>query len=259
MTIFAVMCAGLFPLIHMGRPWLFYWLIPYPNWRGPLWVNFRSPLVWDFFAISTYFTISLVFWYVGLIPDLATLRDRVRPGWYRQLGGLLQPGLERLVSAPGATTRSSTCCWPAWPRRWSSRCTRWSAPTSPPPLLPGWHTTIFPPYFVAGAIFSGMAMVLTLMLVARKVMHLEDYITAAPRRRHDQADADHELPGGPGLRHRVLHRLYMGNPYETFTFLNRAFGPLWLGLLASWCSATSSSLSCSGSGPSARHLLGWSS
>ena len=98
MTIFAVICAGLFPVIHMGRPWLFYWIIPYPNWRGPLWVNFRSPLIWDFFAIGTYFMISLVFWYVGLIPDLATLRDRLRPGWYRRLVGLLQPGLERLLS-----------------------------------------------------------------------------------------------------------------------------------------------------------------
>src|SRR5487761_1804039 len=82
MTLFAVVCAGLFPIIHMGRPWLFYWIFPYPNWRGPLWVNLRSPLVWDFFAISTYLTVSLVFWYVGLIPDLATLRDRLRPGWY---------------------------------------------------------------------------------------------------------------------------------------------------------------------------------
>src|SRR6202521_1721651 len=92
MTLFAVMCAGLFPVIHMGRPWLFYWVIPYPNWRGPLWVNFRSPLVWDFFAISTYFLISLIFWYVGLISDLATLRDRVRPGWYRRFVGLFSLG-----------------------------------------------------------------------------------------------------------------------------------------------------------------------
>ncbi len=97
MTIFAVICAGLFPVIHMGRPWLFYWVIPYPNWRGPLWVNFRSPLVWDFFAIGTYFLISLMFWYVGLIPDVATLRDRLRPGWYRRLIEFLEPGLERLL------------------------------------------------------------------------------------------------------------------------------------------------------------------
>ena len=87
MTLIAVLCAGLFPVIHMGRPWLFYWIVPYPNWRGPLWVNFRSPLLWDFFAIATYFLISLIFWYVGLIPDLATLRDRLRPGWYRRLAG----------------------------------------------------------------------------------------------------------------------------------------------------------------------------
>ena len=176
MTIFAVMCAGLFPIIHMGRPWLFYWMFPYPNTRGSLWVNFTSALAWDFFAISTYFLISLTFWYVGLLPDLATVRDRAKPGWRRRLlaffslgwngsyrtwhryeivylllAGLATPlvvSVHSIVSSDFATS-----------------------------VLPGWHATIFPPYFVAGAIFSGMAMVLTLMLIARKVMHLEDYIT----------------------------------------------------------------------------------
>ena len=173
---FAVICAGLFPVIHMGRPWLFYWMVPYPNWRGPLWVNFRSPLVWDFFAIGTYFTISLVFWYVGLIPDLATLRDRVRPGWYRRFVGFLSLGwngsyrtwhryeVVYLLLAGLAT--------PLVVSVHSVVSTDFAAA-----LLPGWHSTIFPPYFVAGAIFSGMAMVLTLMLLVRKAMHLEDYIT----------------------------------------------------------------------------------
>jgi molybdopterin-containing oxidoreductase family membrane subunit len=176
MTLFAVVCAGLFPVIHMGRPWLFYWMAPYPNYRGPLWINFRSPLVWDFFAISTYFLISLVFWYVGLVPDLATLRDRTRPGWYQRflaffslgwtgsarawqhyeslyllLAGLATP---LVVSVHTVVSTDFACS-----------------------LLPGWHTTIFPPYFVTGAIFSGLAMVLTLMLIARKTLHLESYIT----------------------------------------------------------------------------------
>jgi molybdopterin-containing oxidoreductase family membrane subunit len=228
MTLFAVTCAGLFPIIHMGRPWLFYWIFPYPNWRGPLWVNLRSPLVWDFFAISTYFTISLVFWYVGLIPDLATLRDRLRPGWYRGLvsffslgwngayrtwrryeivymllAGLATPlvvSVHSVVSADFAAAR-----------------------------LPGWHTTIFPPYFVTGAIFSGMAMVLTLMLIARKVMGLEDYLT----HRHIEAMTKLVLTTSclVGLAYAIefFTALYLGNRYESFTFLNRAFGPLGWG------------------------------
>ncbi|MCP5045324.1 MAG: polysulfide reductase NrfD, partial [bacterium] len=176
MTIFAVMCAGLFPLIHMGRPWLAFFVFPYPNTRGPLWINFRSALCWDVFAISTYFLISLGFWYIGLVPDLATLRDRTKSkvkrvlcrffslGWdgsmrtwnryetvYMLLAGLATPlvfSVHTIVSMDFATS-----------------------------LVPGWHTTVFPPYFVSGAIFSGLAMVLTLMLIARKTMRLEDYIT----------------------------------------------------------------------------------
>jgi molybdopterin-containing oxidoreductase family membrane subunit len=225
MTLFAVMCAGLFPLIHMGRPWLAYWMLPYPNQRGSLWVNFRSPLVWDFFAISTYFTISLVFWYVGLLPDLATVRDRSGSrrlgrvlgwfslGWdgsyrtwhryelvYLILAGLATPlvvSVHSIVSTDFATS-----------------------------VLPGWHTTIFPPYFVAGAIFSGMSMVLTLMLIARKVMSLEDYITY----RHIDAMARLVLVTGSlvGLAYAIefFTALYSGNPYEQFAFLNRALGPL---------------------------------
>src|SRR5207247_1092202 len=166
-----------FPLIHMGRPWMFFWMLPYPNTCGSLRVNFRSPLIWDFFAISTYFTISAVFWYVGLLPDLATIRDRAPHdrrsqiigwfslGWdgsystwhryevvYLLLAGLATPlvlSVHSVVSMDFATA-----------------------------VVPGWHTTIFPPYFVAGAIFSGMAMVMTLLVPARWIMKAEDVITA---------------------------------------------------------------------------------
>jgi Ni/Fe-hydrogenase subunit HybB-like protein len=224
MTLFAVMCAGIFPLIHMGRPWLAYWIAPYPNTRGSLWVNFRSPLVWDFFAISTYFLVSLIFWYVGLIPDLATVRDRTPPGWRRRLlaffslgwdgsfrtwhryetvylllAGLATPlvvSVHSIVSSDFATA-----------------------------VIPGWHTTIFPPYFVAGAIFSGMAMVLTLMLVARKVMHMENYITL----RHIDPMCKLVLATsclvGAAYATEVFVALYSGNPYEQFMMVNRMAGP----------------------------------
>jgi molybdopterin-containing oxidoreductase family membrane subunit len=225
MTIFAVICAGLFPVIHMGRPWLFFWMVPYPNSRGPLWINFFSALTWDCFAIFTYFVISLVFWYVGLLPDLATVRDRLRPGvrqrlvrffslgwngsyrtWHRYevvyllLAGLATPlvvSVHSIVSMDFATS-----------------------------LLPGWHATIFPPYFVAGAIFSGMAMVLTLMIIARKVAHLEDYITV----RHVDAMSKLVLAtsGLVGLSYAIefFTALQSPNPYEHFVFLNRVLGPL---------------------------------
>jgi molybdopterin-containing oxidoreductase family membrane subunit len=225
MTIFAVICAAVFPVIHMGRPWLFYWVIPYPNWRGPLWINFRSPLIWDFFAIGTYFLISLLFWYVGLIPDMATVRDRIRPGWYRNFARLLSLGwngsyrtwrryeVVYLLLAGLAT--------PLVVSVHSVVSTDFAAA-----LLPGWHSTIFPPYFVTGAIFSGMAMVLTLMLLVRKVMHLEDYITP----RHVEAMTKLVLATSclVGLAYAIefFTALYAGNPYESFTFLNRALGPL---------------------------------
>jgi len=222
MTLFAVMCAGLFPMIHMGRPWLAFWMLPYPNTRGPLWINFRSPLIWDFFAISTYLTISAIFWYLGLLPDLATIRDRstrarlfswLSLGWnasysvwhryevvYLLLAGLATPlvlSVHTIVSMDFATA-----------------------------VVPGWHTTIFPPYFVAGAIFSGMAMVLTLMLVARKTMRLEDYITV----RH--VDAMCKLiiltswMVGLAYATEFFMAFYSGNRYEQFAFINRATGPL---------------------------------
>jgi Ni/Fe-hydrogenase subunit HybB-like protein len=176
MTIFAVMCAGQFPIWHMGRVWMAFFTLPYPNTRGPLWPNFNSPLLWDVFAISTYFTVSLLFWYSGLLPDLATLRDRARLKWRKLFYGVASFG------------------WTGSTKHWQRHeaLSLVLAGLSTPLVLsvhtivsfdfatsvvPGWHTTIFPPYFVAGAIFSGFAMVQTLLVVTRKVLALEDYIT----------------------------------------------------------------------------------
>src|SRR5574341_398571 len=176
MTLIAVMCAGLFPIIHMGRPWLFYWVLPYPNTRGTLWVNFRSPLLWDFFAISTYFTISAVFWYLGLVPDLATARDRTKSTLRRAFYKVLSLG------------------WNGSNRPWSRYETVYSvlAALATPlvlsvhsivsfdfatSLLPSWHTTIFPPYFVAGALFGGFAMVASWLVPARHFLGLKHVVT----------------------------------------------------------------------------------
>jgi molybdopterin-containing oxidoreductase family membrane subunit len=225
MTLFAVICAGIFPIIHMGRPWLFYWMLPYPNTRGPLWINFRSPLVWDFFAIATYFTISLVFWYVGLVPDLATLRDRIKPGRYQRLAAFFSLGW----NGSGRTWHRYESVYlllaglatPLVVSVHSVVSTDFAAA-----LLPGWHTTLLPPYFVAGAIFSGMAMVLTLMLIARKTMHLESYITV----RHVDAMTKLVLAtsGLVGLAYltEVFTALYGGSAYEHAALWNRLEGPL---------------------------------
>ena len=176
MTIFAVMCAGQFPIWHMGRVWMAFFVMPYPNTRGPVWVNFNSPLLWDVFAISTYFTVSLLFWYTGLLPDLAAVRDRAKLKWRKFFYGLTSFG------------------WTGSAKHWQRHeaLALVLAGLSTPLVLsvhtivsfdfatsviPGWHTTIFPPYFVAGAIFSGFAMVQTLLLVTRKVLKLEEYIT----------------------------------------------------------------------------------
>ncbi len=223
MTIFAVMCAGIFPLIHMGRPWLAHWVFPYPNTRGSLWVNFRSPLLWDVFAIGTYFTISAAFWYVGLVPDLATARDRAK-------------GIRKKILATLALG------WDGSARTWSRyeiACTLLAALATPlvvsvhsvvsmdfaTAVIPGWHATLFPPYFVIGAVFSGFAMVLTLMLVARKVMSLKDYITP----RHIGAMCKVIVFTGSIVALAYLTEVftawYSGNPYEKFVFLNRAKGP----------------------------------
>lgn len=225
MTLFAVMCAGLFPLIHMGRPWLFFWVLPYPNTRGPLWVNFRSPLFWDFAAISTYFIISLVFWYVGLIPDLATIRDRGRPGFRTRVLGWLSLGWDgsyrtwhRYEAVYGILAGLATPLVVS-----VHTIVSMDFATA---VLPGWHTTIFPPYFVAGAIFSGMAMVLTLMIVARRVMSLEQYITI----RHIDVMAKLTLLTSclVALAYvtEFFTAFYADNPYERFVFMNRALGPL---------------------------------
>ena len=224
MTIFAVICAAIFPFIHMGRPWFAYWVFPLPNTRGSLWVNFRSPLLWDVFAISTYFTISAVFWYVGLLPDLATVRDRLKQGLRRRIFAFFSLGwngsyrtwhhyeaVYLLLAALGTPLVVSV-----------HSIVSFDFATS---LIPGWHATIFPPYFVAGAIFSGMAMVLTLMIIARKTMRLENYITL----RHVDIMAKLVLTTGSivGLAYATEFFIaaFSNNPYEQFVFINRAFGP----------------------------------
>ncbi len=224
MTLFAVMCAGVFPLIHMGRPWLGYWIFPYPNFRGPLWMNYRSPLAWDAFAISTYFLISLTFWYLGLIPDLATIRDRARPGLRRRLFGFFSLGWDGSFRTwQRYETVYMLLAGLATPLVVSVHTiVSWDFAAA---VIPGWHATIFPPYFVAGAILSGMAMVLTLMIVARTVMNFQDYITV----RHVEVMCKLILLNGSivalayGTEFFMAH--YSGNPYEQFVFLNRAFGP----------------------------------
>ena len=224
MTIFAVMCAGIFPIIHMGRPWLAFWVIPYPNMRGPLWVNFRSPLVWDMFAISTYFTISLVFWYVGLVPDLATLRDRTVSKLKKKLYGFFSLGWNGSNKTwLHYETVYMLLAGLATPLVVSVHTiVSWDFATS---IIPGWHATIFPPYFVAGAVFSGFAMVLTLMLIVRKVMRLEEYITM----HHIEAMCKIIIATasivGMAYMTEFFTAWYSGNEYERFTFINRAFGP----------------------------------
>jgi Ni/Fe-hydrogenase subunit HybB-like protein len=230
MTIFAVICAASFPLLHMGRLWLgFYWCLPLPNTWGSLWVNFNSPLLWDVFAISTYFSVSLVFWYMGLIPDFAVIRDRaVRMGaktrahiynalsfgwdgsartWMRYesvaliLAGLSTPlvlSVHTIVSMDFATS-----------------------------VVPGWHTTIFPPYFVAGAIFSGFAMVLTLLLVTRKVFKLEDYITVYHIELMNIVIIITGSIVGIAYITEFFIAWYGQVPAEQYAFYNRMQGPYW--------------------------------
>ena len=224
MTLFAVMCAGIFPVIHTGRPWFAYWIFPYPNFRGSLWINFRSPLAWDAFAISTYFLISATFWYVGLIPDLATVRDRAQPGLRKKIFSVLSLGWDGayktwnryemvyLLLAGLATPLVVSV----------HTIVSWDFATA---VIPGWHATIFPPYFVAGAIFSGMAMVLTLMIIARKVMGLEAYINI----RHLDVMSKLIITTGSIVGLAYLTEFFIAqygtNQYEQFVFLNRAHGP----------------------------------
>src|SRR5438270_1827098 len=223
MTLFAVACAGIFPLFHTGRPWLAYWLIPYPNTMN-VWPQFRSPLIWDVFAVSTYATVSALFWFVGLIPDLATLRDRSQSRAGGVISGMLAMGW-----------RGSSHHW----HRYETAYLLLAGLATPLvvsvhtvvsfdfaiSILPGWHTTIFPPYFVAGAIYSGFAMVLTLAIPTRKWFHLEDIITM----RHLDCMAKVMLGVGLivayGYAMEAFIAWYSGNFYERFMYANRA----WLG------------------------------
>jgi molybdopterin-containing oxidoreductase family membrane subunit len=224
MTIFAVMCAAMFPLIHMGRPWLAFWVLPYPNSRGPLWVNFRSPLLWDVFAINTYLTISLVFWYVGMIPDFATLRDRAQSPLRRFVYSVLSLGWDGSARTWSRyETASTLLAGLATPLVISVHTiVSMDFATS---VLPGWHATIFPPYFVAGAVFSGFAMVLTLLIIVRAVMQLQRYITLG----HLDAMAKIMLLTGSivGLAYATefYNAWYGHNIYERAVFLNRVTGP----------------------------------
>jgi len=225
MTIFAVICAAFFPLVHMGRLWLgFYWVLPLPNTFGSLWVNFNSPLLWDVFAITTYFTVSLVFWYIGLIPDFATIRDRATNKISKAIYGTLSFGW---TGAAKDWSRyesvSLILAGLATPLVLSVHTiVSFDFATS---VIPGWHTTIFPPYFVAGAVFSGFAMVLTLMLITRKVYKLEDYITVT----HVEYMNIIIIVTGSIVGIAYLTELFMawysGVPAEQYAFLNRATGP----------------------------------
>jgi Ni/Fe-hydrogenase subunit HybB-like protein len=226
MTLFAVACAGMFPILHLGRPWLAYWLLPYPNTMW-LWPQPRSPLIWDVFAVSTYATVSLLFWFTGLIPDFATMRDGAPNTWAQKIFGMLAMGW-----------RGSAKHWARYQKAYLLL-----AGLSTPlvvsvhsvvsfdfsvSIVPGWHTTIFPPYFVAGAIYSGFAMVLTLAIPVRRWYHLEDLITM----RHIECMAKVMLGTGLivayGYAMEAFMAWYSGNQVERYTFINRAWvGGYW--------------------------------
>ncbi len=223
MTLFAVACAGMFPILHLGRPWLAYWLFPYPNTMW-LWPQPRSPLEWDVFAVSTYGTVSLVFWYVGLLPDLASMRDHAPKLWVRRVYGILALGW-----------RGSAIHW----HRYQKAYLLLAGLATPLVLsvhtivsfdfaisiIPGWHTTIFPPYFVAGAIYSGFAMVLTLIIPLRSWYKMQDLITM----RHIEAASKLMLGTGLivayGYSMEAFFAWYSGDPYESFMYWNRITGP----------------------------------
>jgi Ni/Fe-hydrogenase subunit HybB-like protein len=227
MTLFAVACAGIFPLFHTGRPWrAAYWLFPVPNPALDLWQNFRSPLMWDVFAVSTYATVSALFWYTGLIPDLATLRDRAKTAVRRYVFGILSMG------------------WRGSARHWKHYELAYLllAGLSTPLVLsvhtivsfdfavsviPGWHSTIFPPYFVAGAIFSGFAMVVTLIVIARQVFNLKHLVTMNHLENMNKIILATSLIVGFSYATEFFMAWYSGNAYERYVFMNRAFGPYW--------------------------------
>jgi Ni/Fe-hydrogenase subunit HybB-like protein len=231
MTLFAVACAGMFPLLHLGHPWQFYWLFPYPD-TMKLWPQWRSPLVWDVFAVSTYGTVSLIFWYFGLIPDLASMRDRAQHKWVKVVYGMMAMG------------------WRGAARHWHRYRIAYLllAGLATPlvlsvhsvvsfdftiAILPGWHSTIFPPYFVAGAIFSGFAMVLSLAIPLRKVYRLEDFITARHLDNMAKLLLATGLMVGYGYLMETFMGWYSGSRFEIFELLERAFGPyaFWFWLL----------------------------
>jgi Ni/Fe-hydrogenase subunit HybB-like protein len=233
MTLFAVAAAGLYPLLHTGRPWLDYWLFPYPNTMG-MWPNFRSPLIWDVFAISTYATVSLLFWFVGLIPDLATLRDRSENRVGRAVYGMLAMGW-----------RGSAKHW----RRYEIAALLLAALSTPlvvsvhtivsldfaAGIVPGWHATIFPPYFVAGAIYAGFAMVLTLAIPLRRIYGLQDFITMQHLNYMGRIVLATGLVVAYGYTMEAFMAWYSGNIYEQYMMINRFVGPYapmyWLLLL----------------------------
>jgi molybdopterin-containing oxidoreductase family membrane subunit len=226
MTIFAVICAGIFPGIHVGRAWLAFWLTPYPSLNLWMWPQFRSPLLWDVFAVGTYASVSLVFWYMGMIPDLATYRDRSQNKWRRMIYGILSMG------------------WSGSSRHWlryEKAYTLLAALAAPLVLsvhtvvsfdfavsqLPGWHTTIFPPYFVAGAIFSGFAMVVTLLVPMRLIYGLQNLITLRHLENMNKIILATGTLVGLAYATEFFMAWYSFNPYESDTFINRAAGPYW--------------------------------
>lgn len=226
MTIFAVICAGQFPLIHMGRIWQGFFIFPYANTRGPLWVNFNSPLLWDVFAISTYFTVSLLFWYSGLMPDFATIRDRAKSAKRKYIYNILSFGWRgTAVQWSRFESLSLVLAGLSTPLVLSVHTiVSFDFATS---VVPGWHTTIFPPYFVAGAIFSGFAMVQTLMLITRKVQKLEDYITIAHIESMNKIIVLTGSIVGIAYITELFIAWYSGYLYEQYAFYNRAFGDYW--------------------------------
>jgi len=224
MTIFAVIMAATFPVIHMGRVWCAYWVLPLPNQFGSLWVNFNSPLLWDVFAISTYFTVSLVFWYIGLIPDFATIRDRMTKPTAKKVYSILSFGWTGNAKAWNRfEIVSLVLAGLATPLVFSVHSI--VATDFATSVIPGWHTTIFPPYFVSGAVFSGFAMVQTLLLIMRKVMHLENYITI----KHIEYMNIVIIVTGSIVGVAYLTELfvswYSGVEYESYAFINRFSGP----------------------------------
>ena len=223
MTIFAVICAATYVVAHMGRPWLAYWIFPLPNQFGSLWVNFNSPLVWDAFAISTYFTVSLVFWYCGLLPDIATIRDRAT-GLKQKIYSVLSYGWNGSVKTwQRFEIVSLILAGISTPLVLSVHTiVSMDFATS---VIPGWHTTIFPPYFVAGAIFSGFAMVQTLLLILRKVMNFENYITMFHIESMNIIIMTTGSIVGVAYLTELFIAMYSRSEYEMYAFENRMLGP----------------------------------